>query len=200
MENQNTLNKHGDLIAIISNSLKYDAESIKAILKRNGVNTDLIRTQEQLNRVFIESLAKSKIIAIDFKKYLNDLSKKAELNASGDNADLFKLFDEIEQQEYELEVEEIDAELSKTTTNTKKGFLSGITLDSLISSATKIMELQRDIETSQQSKKEVADAIAEQQREDALSPASKNSKTWVYVSLTLAVLGVATYFLIKRKK
>lgn len=200
MENQNTLNKHGDLIAIISSSLKYDAESIKAILKRNGVNTDLIRTQEQLNRVFIESLAKSKIIAIDFKKYLNDLSKKAELNASGDNADLFKLFDEIEQQEYELEVEEIDAELSKTTSNTKKGFLSGITLDSLISSATKIMELQRDIETSQQSKKEVADAIAEQQREDALSPASKNSKTWVYVSLTLAVLGVATYFLIKRKK
>jgi hypothetical protein len=206
-QNQNTLDKHGDLIKVMSSALKHDSESIKNILRRNGVNTDLIKTQEQLNRVFIESMAKSKIIALDFKKYLNSLAKDASLNASGED-DLFGLFDTLEQEEQDY-FDEYGQEFMTTTTVSQTnqapksgGFLSGVTLNGLIDSATKVLELQRDIETAQGQKEQLAQEISEQQKESgsAYDPAAKTDKTWIYVTVTLAILGVGTYFLIKRKK
>jgi hypothetical protein len=207
-QDQNILDKHENLIKIMSSALKYDSESIKNILRRNGVNTDLIKTQEQLNRVFIESMAKSKVIAVDFKKYLNSLANDASLNAAGED-DLFGLFDTLEQEEQDY-FDEFGEDFSTTTTSTTNsnnttqsaGFLSGVTLNGLIDSATKVLELQRDIEKAQGDKEKLAQEIAQQQKEGVsdYDPASKTSKTWIYVTATLAILGVATYFLIKRKK
>lgn len=70
-------------IQAISYSITYDEKGMRDLLKRNGVNASLVKTRKGLTNLFIDSLAVSKGLAVDFTRYMNNqLNSFSNVNGS----------------------------------------------------------------------------------------------------------------------
>lgn len=84
--------KHSKVIRAIASSISKDEIGIKELLKRNGVDATLIKTKKDLSNVFVNALAKSKGLGLDFHKYvLTKLEEEGYVKSKGYGSEIQKL-------------------------------------------------------------------------------------------------------------
>jgi len=75
--------KNKSIINVIAHCIEHDEQGVKNVLKRNGVDTSVIKTKRALRTAFISALGKSKAVALDFNRYIEG-KKKSSASASAD--------------------------------------------------------------------------------------------------------------------
>lgn len=209
--------KHKSAINIISYTIQKDEKGVRDLLRKNGVDTSFILGKKQLAKVVIEAMAKSKTFTNDFIKYV-EAKKKSYANAIGDislsgtnsgslydyNSSIFDTTTDIGDlaSSDPLDTAVVNDSGSSSSATSSGGFFSGVNFSDLLNSGIKILEMQKDIEVSQNEKDTVTSAVQLQQDKQNLSPQSKtNSSTLIWLGVgILAVGGLTIYFINKGKK
>lgn len=216
--------KHQSAINVIAHCIENDMQGMKNILKRNGVDTSVIRTKNALRKAFINALAKSKAVALDFNRYI-EAKKKASVsaNANGEgmfsnnlNLDDLKLDTTLDNPFTSGKSDPFDPktystygngnDVMATTTPTMPtqngGFFSGLNLADLINTGVSILEIQRDIKLSNDNKEAVENAVQIKQDEINLQPQKAGTSTGVWIAVGLvgvALVGGLIYVATKKK-
>lgn len=205
--------KHQSIINVIAHCIEKDEEGIRNLLKRNGVKTSAIKGKQALRKAFINALAKSRVVALDFNRYIEAKKKTSNLvNASGMfsndlNLDDLKLNTNVNNPFANDQPNGFGEEsiLANTTpynnTKTGSGFFSDLNLKDLINTGVSILEIQRDIKLSNDNKEAVESAVQIKQDEINLQPQSTSSSVGVWVAIGLigiTVVGGIIYVATKK--
>lgn len=216
--------KNQSIINLIAHSIENDEQGIKNILQRNGIDTSVIKTKSTLRSAFISSLGKSKVVALDFNRYIDGKkNQSSSLNATGD------IFDTNIDPDGFNSTSSFDnpfqtgtsgfgtdfgtgfgAEQSNGNTATlpinsdsdNGGFFSGLNLKDLLNTGVNILEIQRDIKTSNDNKEAIENAVKIKQNEINLQPNKSNSSIGVYIAIGLiglTLVGGIIYVATKKK-
>ena len=202
-------------IKAISYSVTYDEKGVRKLLKRNGVDASMIRGKRALTNLFIDSLAVSKGLALDFQKYVSsqlnsfkNIDGTVQPYSFGDASEVwstnpyFNTGTSIEDLAKSDLSDGVDSPDAEPPSKTKKGFLDWF--NEITDTGLKAMELQVRLQESKDNVnavKEIADA---ENTKLSLSPNNKlggTSNTAIYVALAVVgvtVLGGIIYYATKK--
>lgn len=207
------VNKHQPIINVIAYSIENDPEGVKAVLVRNGVDASQIKGKTSLRNAFINALAKSKAVAIDFHRYLQQKMKSANFSNFGGrpyvepvtaigNFEPAGINTEITGELIDVPVNTTVDAPSNNPSQSSGGFFSGLNLKDLINTGVNILEIQRDIQVSKDTKDAVNNAVKVKQDEIKFQPTTKSNNTGLFIALGfvgVALVGGIIYFAIKKK-
>lgn len=211
--------KHKSAINIISFVIQKDEKGVKELLRKNGVDTSFILGKKQLAKVVIEAMAKSKTFTNDFIKYVEEKKKTPFSNVNGSvslsgsgggtlydyNSSIFDTTTDISDlansDPLDTAVVNDSGSASSSTTNTSGGFFSGVNFNDLLNSGIKILEMQKEIEVSQNERDTVTGAVQLQQDKQNYAPQTKsNSGTLIWLGVGVLIVGGLTIYFIKKGK
>lgn len=211
--------KHKSIIAVIAYCIENDEKGMKALLRRNGVNVDSLRTKRGLTKTFLNALGKSKRLALEFEKYVE--AKKIQpntfnangydfsprplefgLNYSYQNTGLGSSNEPFGSGSLIYSAPKTPSLASTTTDQTGSGFFSGINLKDLINTGVNIMEIQKDLQVSQDNKTAVEQAVQIKRDEINLKPSKSKTSMGTYAIVAVIGLGLlgGIIWFVKKKK
>lgn len=186
-------------VKVIAHAIQKDENGVRQLLKRNGVDTALVIGKNQLTKVFIEALAKSKRLAIEFGKYIQ--AKRESFNASGrEPVSTVNVLQPVG-----INPVNIPQQTTTSTTTSSdsgnSGFFDGLTLADLINTTVGVLEIQRDIEVSKNERDAITSAVDVERDKIKLQPQSQSNNTVLYASMAivgLLAVGTIVYFVKKK--
>lgn len=193
-------NAKNSAIKVIAHCIEKDESGIRNLLKRNGVDTSLIVGRNKLTKVFVDALAKSKRLGVEFIQYVN--RKKEGYNASGrEPVSTVSVLQPTGLESLSIPTQTTQA---STTNNNSSGggFFSGITLAELINTGVGVLEIQRDIEVSRNEKDAVTSAVNAERDRVKLQPQSGSNNNVLIGTVAvvgLVAVGTLVYFISKKK-
>jgi hypothetical protein len=181
----------------IGQAVNNDEAGIRGLLKRNGVNTSLIKTKKQLANAFIKAMFNSKALAKDFLNYLKSkttiVSSSNFLNNTGAESDGV------------LESANSNSEKERTWMGE---FLSGIdasevfnTILNVVNNSDVLNQNGVEIESTQSGANETVNSNGGNTQPNTNAP-SKSSNTMLYVVIGGSAILIATtvFLLMKNRK
>lgn len=173
-----------NLSKVIATLVTKDENGVRALLKRNGVDTSTIKTKQELSRVFVESLAKSKGLADDFKTLVESkqYSNAGGLDASSYNFGLGSMstpkssFDTFGTDYSKIDLGAGTSSSAEAETNTKKsGFFQDLKANDILDAFTKLIEVQTAAKINTTSTQELANQTANQVAQNQTNGTTPNS-------------------------
>jgi hypothetical protein len=206
--------KHAKVIQVISTSITKDEKGIKDLLKRNGVNTSFIKSKKELSNVFLNALAKSKGLGLDFHKYIIDKLNKEGYNSANGYSYADGMFDyKKDDSLYDFtnitvgggyDNTTLDPVTEKTELEKESRFFDGLNFMELLNMGMGVLEIQRDMSVSSDNQKSVEDAVNSQNTKnnsESKEDDKSNMTTYIVIgTVGVALIGTAIWFIMKKKK
>jgi hypothetical protein len=214
----NVANKHQTIIKVLAYCIENDEQGVKNLLKRNGIEADLVKSKRELTRVFLDALSKSKTLALDFNKYIKLKMAASKTSNAGGREPLVALnIDDLAQggtygqlptvdlpetlpSKPTFSTDSFNNNLNNSMQNT--GFFSGLNLKDLLNTGVQALELQKDIQVSKDNRQAVEQAVQVKRDEMNLKPETTKNSTGIYIGLGivgLVLIGGMIYFATKKK-